>query len=434
MSVLALGGGFGTKDLGQILGIIVLLLFAGVLAAAEVAVTRANRVRVMAWQEEDRSGAENLAKIVADPARYLNVILLLVLICHTTATTLAADLALRHHLPLGEAISTIVITTVIFVFAEVSPKTFTVQHTDRVALGLSGFIFWLGRIPLLHPLARGLIAVANVILPGKGLKQGPFVTEEELRQMAEVAAEESSIAEEEKELIHSIFEFGDTLVREVMVPRPDMVAVESTMKLRDVLTTMLKNGFSRMPVYEDTIDNIAGLVYAKDVMRRLHEGKATTALRKILRPAVFVPESKRISELFREMQARKTHMAIVVDEFGDVAGLVTIEDLLEEIVGEIADEYDKEEPLVEPQGDGTIRVSGKLSIDELSELLDTELPDTEWDTVGGLMAGLLGRIPAPGDEVQFQGVTFKAEKVQGRRIAKVLVVAGPKDDGDRPAD
>jgi CBS domain containing-hemolysin-like protein len=297
---------------------------------------------------------------------------------------------------------------------------------------VSGFIYGLGRTPLLYPLARGLIGVANTILPGRGLKQGPFVTEEELRQMADVAAEEASIAQEEKEMIHSIFEFGDTLVREVMVPRPDMVAVEVSSKLGDVLSTMLKKGFSRMPVYEDTIDNIAGLVYAKDAMRRIHEGK-TTPLRRILRDAYFVPESKRISELFREMQQRKTHMAIVVDEFGDVAGLVTIEDLLEEIVGEIADEYDKEEPLVEPIGDGTIRVSGKLSIDELSELLDTELPDTEWDTVGGLMAGLLGRIPERGDEVQFQGVRFRAEKVQGRRIAKVLVVAGPKSDATKPA-
>jgi CBS domain containing-hemolysin-like protein len=185
-----------------------------------------------------------------------------------------------------------------------------------------------------------------------------------------------------------------------------------------------------MPVFDESMDNIVGLVYAKDVMRRLHEGKTNTPLRRIVREAIFVPESKRISELFREMQKQKTHMAIVVDEFGDVAGLVTIEDLLEEIVGEIADEYDKEEPLVEPQGDNTLLVSGKLPIYELSELLDTELPDTEWDTVGGLMAGLLGKVPGVGDEVSFQGLKFRAQKVQGRRIAKVLVTPNGTLPGD----
>jgi CBS domain containing-hemolysin-like protein len=409
------------RDVGQIVAIFVLLAFAAVLAAAEVAITRMSRVRVLAMVEDDQPHAPRLLKIVEDPARYLNVVLLLILICHTTATTLAADIAIRHDLALGELIATVVMTTFIFVFAEVSPKTFTVQHTDRIAKRLSPLIHSVGRFPPLYALARGLIGFANWMLPGKGLKQGPFVSEEELRQMAEVAAEEQSIAEEEKELIHSIFEFGDTLVREVMVPRPDMIAVDVKTKLKDVLTKMLKAGFSRMPAYEETMDNIVGLVYAKDVMRRLHEGKSAVPLRKVLRDALFIPDSKRISELFREMQTKKTHMAMVVDEFGDVAGLVTIEDLLEEIVGEIADEYDKEEPLVEPLTETMLRVSGKLSIDELSELLDVELPNTEWDTVGGLMAGLLGQVPRRGDSVTFQGLSFRAEKLQGRRIAKVLV-------------
>jgi CBS domain containing-hemolysin-like protein len=211
-----------------------------------------------------------------------------------------------------------------------------------------------------------------------------------------------------------------------------MVTVSAETKLRNVLTMMLKRGFSRMPVYEESADNIVGLVYAKDVMRRLHNGrirKEPTA-GAIARPALFVPESKKIAELLREMQQRKTHMAIVVDEFGDVAGLVTMEDLLEEIVGEIADEYDRGEPLVEPVDDNTMRVNGKLPIDELSELVGIELPDEEWDTVGGLLAGLLGKVPARGDEVSVHGLTFRAEKVQGRRIAKVLVTKGPELDGE----
>jgi CBS domain containing-hemolysin-like protein len=423
------------RDLGTIVGILLLLGVAGVLAAAEVGITRISRVRALALNEEGRKGAVSLLRIAENPARYLNVVLLLILICHVTATTLATGLAIRHGGSLGEVLATVLLTIVIFVFAEVSPKTFAVQHTDRVALRLAPLVHAIGHTPFLYGLARSLIAVANAVMPGKGLKQGPFVTEEDLRQMAEVAAEEESIEEEEKEMIHSIFEFGDTVVREVMVPRPDMVAVEVATKLPKVLTMMLKHGFSRMPVYDGSIDNIVGIVYAKDVMRRLHNGgkRKEPPLKDIVRPAIFVPESKKIAELLREMQSRKIHMAIVVDEYGDVSGLVTIEDLLEEIVGEIADEYDREEPLVEPVDDNTMRVNGRLPIDELSELVGVELPDEEWDTVGGLMAGLLGKIPSRGDEVTLRGITFRAEKVQGRRIAKVLVKKNAEADGQADA-
>ncbi|MFY9587903.1 MAG: hemolysin family protein [Actinomycetota bacterium] len=419
-------------DLGTLLAIVAMLIVAGFLAAAEVGITRMSRVRALTLQEEGRKGATYLVRIVENPARYLNVVLLILLICHVTATTLATGFAIRKSESFGELIATVLMTVVIFVFAEVSPKTFAVQHTDRIALRLAPLIHGLGHAPLLHPLARILIGVANVVIPGRGLKQGPFVTEEELRQMAEVAVEEQQIEEEEKEMIHSIFEFGDTVVREVMVPRPDMIAVEDDTKLKQVLTAMLKHGFSRMPVYKDSIDNIEGIVYAKDVMRRLHNGRARKepTAGSISRDAFVIPESKKIAELLREMQQRKTHMAIVVDEFGDVAGLVTMEDLLEEIVGEIADEYDRGEPLVEPVDDNTMRVNARMPIDELSELVGVELPDTEWDTVGGLMAGLLGKVPARGEEVKTHGVTFRADKVQGRRIAKVLVTKGPELDGE----
>jgi len=422
-----------TADLGTLITIVILLTIAGVLAAAEVGITRMNRVRALTLQEEGRKGATYVVRIVENPARYLNVVLLILLICHVTATTLATGFAIRKSESFGELIATVLMTVVIFVFAEVSPKTFAVQHTDRIALRLAPLIHGLGHAPLLHPLARVLIGVANVVIPGRGLKQGPFVTEEELRQMAEVAVEEQQIEEEEKDMIHSIFEFGDTVVREVMVPRPDMVAVEADTKLKQILTVMLKRGYSRLPVFEETIDNIAGIVYAKDVMRRMHNGsrsrKEPTA-GALARPAFVIPESKKIAELLREMQQRKTHMAIVVDEFGDVAGLVTMEDLLEEIVGEIADEYDRGEPLVEPVDDNTMRVNARMPIDELSELVGVELPDTEWDTVGGLMAGLLGKVPARGEEVKTHGLTLRADKVQGRRIAKVLVTKGPELDGE----
>jgi CBS domain containing-hemolysin-like protein len=229
------------------------------------------------------------------------------------------------------------------------------------------------------------------------------------------------IEEEEKELIHSIFEFGDTLVREVMVPRPDMVAAPIDAQVEIVLDLILRRGFSRIPVYRETIDDIVGVAYAKDLLRHLHAGKRDVELEKIMRPAFFVPETKKCADLLREMQQRRIHIAIVLDEYGATAGLVTIEDLLEELVGEIADEYDREEPEIVPLPDGSYRVDGRVSVDDLSDLLDVELPNEEWDTVGGLMYGLLGAVPTQGETVAFDGLSFTAEQVQGRRIAKVLV-------------
>jgi CBS domain containing-hemolysin-like protein len=275
-----------------------------------------------------------------------------------------------------------------------------------------------------------LIAVANILLPGRGLSAGPFVSEEEIRAMAEASSEEGGIEEEEKELIHSIFEFGDTIVREVMTPQPDIIAVESAASLDEALDLLLKHGYSRIPVYKETMDEIIGIVYAKDVLRQIHSKRnGKKSLKDLARKAYFVPESKRVAELLKEMQQEKVHVAVVVDEYGSVTGLVTLEDLLEEIVGEIADEYDREEPQVEPAGDGTYQVNARLPVDELNELLDVELPQEEWDSVGGLMMGTLGRLPAQGESVELSGLRFTAARVQGRRISKVLV---ERTNGQRP--
>jgi len=412
---------------GLIALVVFLVLLGSVLAMAEASVSRMSRVRAMSLREEGRRNAALLEKIEGHPPRYLNSVYLAVMFCQNGSAILVAIIAESYTSSLGITLVSVGFTLVYFVVVEAMSKTFGILHSDRVALALAPAVVFLARV-LAAP-TRLLIGIANALLPGKGLKQGPFVSEEEIRSMADVGHEEGAIEEEEKELIHSIFEFGDTVVREVMTPRPDMVAVETTTKLKDVLTLMLKHGFSRMPVYENGMDNIVGLIYAKDAMRRLHNGKRTRkelTAGEIARPGMFVPESKRISELLREMQLMKTHMAIVVDEYGDVAGLVTMEDLLEEIVGEIADEYDRGEELVEPVDEHTVRVDGKLPIDELEEIVGVDLPDEEWDTVGGLLAGVLGRLPKRGDAVEVGGVTFKVEKIKGRRIAKVLVTKPPK--------
>jgi magnesium and cobalt exporter, CNNM family len=406
-------------DWFQLAVVVLLIVVVAVLGAAEVSITRTNRVRAYRFQEEGRRGAPSLVKIADNPAPFLNVVLLLVLLSTIGGTTIATSLAVRVFHGAGEIVATLVMTLLLFVFAEVTPKTFAIQQTDRVALFLAPLIVGLGR--LVGPLATGLVKMANVVMPGKGLPQGPFITEHELRALAEVASDEEQIEEGEKELIHSIFEFGDTIVREVMLPRPDITAIESDKTLRDVQALVLQHGYSRIPVFEDDLDQVTGIVYAKDVLKALHQGKHDMPLSEIVRGAHFVPESKKVADLLREMQKEKFHIALVTDEYGSVVGLITLEDLLEELVGEITDEYDTEEPELEQVADDVFRVDGKLSIDEVNELLDVELPDEEWDTVGGLMLGLMGSIPEEGEEVSFRNLRFTAEKVNGRRISKVLI-------------
>ncbi|HEX2426239.1 MAG TPA: hemolysin family protein [Actinomycetota bacterium] len=399
--------------------IVVLIGFVAVLGASEVAITRVNRVRAYRFVEEGRRGAGSLLRIAENPAPYLNVVLLLTLLSTIGGTTMATTLAVRSLGGPGEWVATIVMTVLLFVFADVTPKTFAIMQTDRVALRLAPLIVTLRR--LVGPVATALVRFANVVMPGKGLPQGPFITEAEIRQLAEVASEEEQIEEGEVQLIHSIFEFGDTIVREVMVPRPDIVAIEADRPLRDVQALVLQHGYSRLPVYDDDLDNVVGFIYAKDVLKALHQGKQDMPLRDVCRPAHFVPESKKAADLLREMQREKFHVALVTDEYGSVVGLVTLEDLLEELVGEIEDEFDRAEPDIAQVAENVYRVDGKVAIDEVNDLFDVELPDEEWDTVGGLMLGLLGSIPKEGEEVSFQGLVFKAERVDGRRISKVLI-------------
>jgi CBS domain containing-hemolysin-like protein len=420
------------------IGIILILIVAvGFFAASESAITRTNRVRAMRLKEDGRRGAVALTKIVDDPAPHVNVVLLLTLLATIGGTTIATSLAVHHFHRVGEIGSTVVMTILLFVFAEVTPKTFAIQQTDRVALAVAPFIVLLRG--LMGPVATGLLRFANVLMPGKGLREGPFVTEQELRAYADVASQEDQIEDEEKDLIHSIFEFGDTIVREVMVPRPDIIAIEDDQTLRDVQALVLQHGISRIPVYnaKEDLDDVVGIVFAKDVLKALHQGKHDMPLRDIVREANYVPESKKVADLLREMQHGKFHMALVTDEHGSVTGLVSLEDLLEELVGEITDEYDSEEAEIVEAAPGVYRVSGKASIDDVNDKLETELPDEEWDTLAGLVLDVFQRIPKQGEEIEFQGLRFRADEVQGRRIAKVLITRIPAPvpaDGEDPQE
>jgi CBS domain containing-hemolysin-like protein len=411
--------------------IVVLFAVSIVLALSEMAFTRMSRIRALALEEEGRRGAARLARMHEHPERTINSLLLLVLVAQLTSASLIGIVLERQLGAVGVGVGLVVQVVLFFALGEVAPKTYAIQHTDRAALRVSGFLWAITNFPPLRGLSSVLIGLANALLPGHGIKEGPFVTEDDLLAMADAAANEDVIEREERQLIHSIFEFGDTVVREVMVPRPDMVAVEADATIEAAIERAIEGGYSRLPAYGDTTDDIVGLVYLKDLVHRARAGGSDEPVRAAVRPAVFVPEQKRVAELLRDMQSKQFHMAIVIDEYGGTAGLVTLEDLLEEIVGEITDEYDVEEPGVEHLPDGSLLVPGRTPIDDVSQELGIELPDTEWDTVGGLVFNLLGKVPDENEAVRFQDLEFRTERVQGRRIVSVRIVRlAPADDAE----
>lgn len=417
-----------------IIAVVVLLLSAAVLAMAETSLTHLGRGRARALEEEGARGARFLTAMLDDREGHLNPVLLLVLICHMAAATIIAVIV-DHRWGLQGVIIALAIEVVIFfVVAEAAPKTWALQDPSRSALLAAPLVKTLASFPPLRWITGLLVVLARVLVPGKTRPQGPAVSEEELLAMAGVAADAEVIDSDEQELIESIIEFGDTVVREVMVPRPDMVTVQADFRLADVMEIVVMNGFSRVPAYGEGIDDVVGIAYAKDLMRADLDGRSHEPVRSVLRPAHFVPESKRVASLLREMQAEQYHIAIVVDEYGATAGLVTLEDLIEELVGEIVDEFDVEDPMIEPLPDGNLRVNARLSVDELNELLGAELPVGDWDTVGGLVFDLLGHVPVEGEYVEVDGFRLRAEKVQGRRIGRVrverLAVAVPAEPAE----
>ena len=420
--MLATATGLRATDWEMIAAIVVLLAAASFLAMSETSLTRMNRVKVLPLEAEHRRGAHILLGLVDHPEKFLNTILLLNNVCQLVAASLIALVADHAFGALGVVVATALEVVVVFVLAEAAPKTWAIQHPARSALTAAPIVSVVLTLPPVRLVTNGLIWLANALLPGSGLRRGPFVSEQELLAMADVAAEEEVIESEERALIRSIIEFGDTVVRAVMVPRPDMVAVAAGERVSHAIGRAIEAGYSRIPVFDSGIDDVMGIVYVKDLMRATRDGRGDQPVRDLAREAHFVPETKRVAELMREMQKEKYHIAIVVDEYGGTAGLVTLEDLIEELVGEIVDEFDVEEPLMEPLPGGVFRVSARMPIGEVNELLHADLPAGDWDTVGGLVFNLLGHVPAEGESVEADGHRLVAEKVQGRRIGRVRIV------------
>jgi putative hemolysin len=411
------------------LATIALLLFVTMLlAGAETALVRMPKTRAQGLAADGRKGAGALVDLV-DDAQYVNAVLLVLLVCQLVQATLVGVVADRLWGVTGVVIATAVDVVVVFVVAASLPRTWAVLNPDRAALAAARPIRALVRFSPLRLASRALIGLTNLLLPGKGLAQGPYVSEEELLAVAELGVEEGVIEEDERALIESIIEFGDTVVREVMVPRPDMVTVAGDFRVADVMEVMLLNGYSRLPVCGDGIDDVVGLAYAKDLMRAERDGKEGRPVAELARPARYVPETKRVPDMLREMQGEKFHMAIVVDEYGGTAGLVTLEDIIEELVGEIVDEFDVEDPIVEPLPGGGVRVDARTALDEVNDLLHADLPEGDWDTIGGLLYGRLGHVPVEGESVQVDGWQLTAQRIQGRRIGRVRIVPASAPTG-----
>ena len=407
----------------------IFLLFSFFFSGTESACFSLSQAQIRHLRENAPKSIQNrrLLRLLERPRRLLLTILIGNTVVNVAAATVAAlftgHLVEKAHIPSGRAffIEIVVVTLIILVLTEVTPKVFAVRQALRFALAVSFPLSII--VAVLYPLSALFEALTNAVASALGVRrEAPFVNEEELKILFELGEEKGTLDRDEKEMIHSIFEFRETMVREVMVPRTDMVCVPASATITEVMREVKETGHSRIPVYEDTIDNIIGLLFVKDLLPVLKGRKSMPSLPDLVRKAYFVPETKRIDELLREFQKERIHMAIVVDEYGGTAGLVTLENVIEEIVGDIRDEFDREKPLVRAVQRGEWVVDGKIDIEEFNKAVHGRIPvGDDFETLGGFLLSLFGRIPQDGEEVRYQNLVFVIDKVLGRRIRQVRV-------------
>ncbi|WP_017935628.1 hemolysin family protein [Nocardioides sp. Iso805N] len=416
---------------------IVLVVLAGLFSAADAALASFSHARAEELVDERRAGARRLLALVADPPRYLNTVLLLRLLCEISAIVIVALLVRDWYGDAGPATYATAIAVMLvisFVAIGVAPRTIGRQHNERVALLAAAPVFAVTTV--LGPIPQLLILVGNALTPGRGFREGPFSTETELRELVDLAEASNVIEGDERSMIHSVLELGDTVAREVMVPRGDVLFVERHKNIRQTLSLFLRSGFSRMPVIDESLDHIVGMAYLKDIVKRdfdAPEAEFTERVDELMRPVMWVPESKPVDDLLAEMQQRRQHVAVVVDEYGGTAGVITIEDILEEIVGEITDEYDVDVHEPVRLDDGSWSVPARFLVDDLEELFGFDVEEEDVDSVGGLLAKHLGVVPIPGSQVEAHGLRFTAEQTAGRRnkLGTVRITPVEEDPHDR---
>jgi CBS domain containing-hemolysin-like protein len=393
--------------------------------------SRVSKPKAQALADSGARGGAALLALVTQPERWVNPLLLSVNVCQTVQATLTGVVAGRLFGAVGVAVGVILNVVVFFVFAEAVPKTYAVLHSDRAALSTSRLVSLLVAFWPLRMVSRALIGLTNIVVKGKGLEQGPFIGEQEFLGIVEAAAEEEIIEHEERELIESIIEFGDTVVREIMRPKPDIISVDAGSSIDDALDEAFEHGVSRVPVMredEEGNEDVLGIIYAKDLMRRIRSGEGALTVDSLVRPAIVIPENKPVAKLMREMQREHFHMAIVADEYGSIVGLVTLEDCLEELVGEIVDEHDDEDPLVRQLSNGESLVDAGMAISEFNDHFRLNLDDDEFDTVGGYLFGTLEHVPVVGESIQVDGWRIVVEALEGRRITEVRLKPVLEDD------
>ena len=412
-------------------------ILAAFFIAGRTAILKTSESRVEQLRREDVKGIEKLQKVISEKAKHVAVLQLVALALTSAGGVLLTFVFIESSINLNSALifAIIVVSLVGFIVLGVAPETLGKQKSDRISLITAPVALTIK--PIIWPIAKLLVAVGNALTPGKGFKEGPFATAEDLRDLVDQAEEADVIEDEERQMIHSVFELGDTVAREVMVPRTEMVWIEKGKTLRQAISLSLRSGYSRIPVIGEDSDDIVGVVYLKDISRRIFENaeaERTELVDNLMRAAYFVPDSKPADELLRDMQSARVHLAVVIDEYGGTAGLVTIEDILEEIVGEITDEYDTHAPEVNELGPNVYRVSSRIHLDDLAELINLNLSsdDEGVDTLSGYLAKQLERIPIPGTSIVIEGWEFVAERAAGRRnkIGTILIRKSESPDSE----
>ncbi len=407
-------------DWGLLAIILVLLIVLVFLALAEMGLSRMTKPKAAAMAEGGARQGRALQELVGEPENWINPLLLSVNVCQTVQATLTGIVAARAFGAIGVLIGVVLNVVVFFVLAEAVPKTYAILYPERAALRTARGLRLLVKFPPLRMVSGWLISLTNVIVRGKGLEKGPFVSEQELLGIVEAAVTDEVIEEEERDLIESIIEFGDTVAREVMVPLPDMVTVSQTANVSHVVDLAIEHGFSRIPVMSED-DDVMGVAFMKDLVRQERAGNGHAPVVEHMRSVVVIPENKPVNRLMREMQEQKFHLAIVADEYGSIAGLITLEDCLEELVGEITDEYDTDRKEIEHLRDGQYLVDGSTSVSDVNDELDISIPDEEWDSIGGFVFGTLEHVPVVGESIDYDGWRFTVVEIKGRRIRKVRI-------------
>ncbi|MFQ5974990.1 MAG: hemolysin family protein [Candidatus Hydrothermarchaeales archaeon] len=409
----------------EMLVLFVLLFLSGFFSGSETALISLNKFRVRKLVEEGAKNADIVDRLLENPDKLLATILVGNNLANIAAAAIATSLAMNFFGSAGVGIATGVITLLVLVFGEITPKGLATKNAEKISLRVAKPIDLMVRI--FYPVVEVLNFVTTPLLKvlgGEVPKMAPFITEEELRMLVDVGEEEGVIEKDEAEMIESVFEFGDTAVTEVMTPRVDMVCVDIEADINEAISSTVETGHSRIPVYEGNIDKIVGITYSRDLLGLLNEGKLKTSVKDAMRSAYFIPETKKLDDLLREFQDKKIQVAIVVDEYGGTAGVVTLEDVLEEIVGEIADVHDMGAALIQMIEEKIAIVDAKAGIDEVNDVLGIKLPEDDFESIGGLILSMLERIPTEGEEIRLDNIHIIVEKMEGNRILKVKIIKG----------